>query len=102
MYDEVWKEQHDRLVKTLILNQDPKDMEKALLKLAEEFEESHWYIPGFLRSDHATLRKLASGLIIDLQIFWAKRDVEVAYAAENDADAKKAMERALEFLSATR
>ncbi len=102
MYDKVWKEQHDRLVKTLILNQDPKDMEKALLKLAEEFEESHWYISGFLRSDHATLRKLASGLIIDLQIFWAKRDVEVAYAAENDADAKKAMERALEFLSATR
>lgn len=87
----------------------PQDEWHTLIKEAhegyiswEEFEESHWYIPGFLRSDHAILRKLASDLIIDLQIFWAKKDLEVAYAAENDADVKKAMERALEFLNSAR
>jgi len=97
MYDKVWEEGHDSLVEILVRDQDPKDMEKALLKLAEEIQDSHWYIPGFLRSDHANLRKLASDLIVDLQIFWAKKDVEVARAAENEADVKKAMEKALQF-----
>jgi glutamine amidotransferase-like uncharacterized protein len=102
MYDKAWRKRYDLIVKTLVRNQDPEDMKEAMLKLVDEFENSRWYIPGFLRSYHATLRELAAELIVDLQIFWAKKDIEVAYAAENDASARKAMKKALQFLNPER
>ena len=98
MYDQTWKERNDSLISTIVESQNNEEVARALRSLSEEFHRAPWFVPGFLRSRQASLRKLAAELIVDLQIFWARKDVEVAYSTETDPAVKEAMWKALDFM----
>jgi hypothetical protein len=98
MYDETWKERNDSLISAIVESQDHEEVARALRSLSEKFHRAPWFVPGFLRSRQASLRKLAAELIVDLQIFWARKDVEVAYSTETDPAVKEAMKKTLDFM----
>lgn len=98
MYDETWKKHNDSLISAIVESQNHEEVARALRSLSEKFHRAPWFVPGFLRSRQASLRKLAAELIVELQIFWARKDVEVAYSTETDPAVREAMKKALDFM----
>jgi len=98
MFDKTWAAGRDAAISVLRNSENPGEIGTAMKQIAGEIFEAHWYIPGFLRSRHARLRRLAADLIVDGQMFWAARDIEMALAQETDASVKPALAEALAYV----
>jgi hypothetical protein len=97
MFDKAWSARREADVAVLRGAASPEEVERALRHVAAEVYGAHQYVPGFLRSREARLRQAAAELIVECQMFWADRDLEVALAAERDDAARAAIARALRY-----
>jgi hypothetical protein len=98
IFDRAWSKSRETDVAVLRDGADVGEAEKSLRKIAADVYGAHQYVPGMLRSRHARVRQTAAELIVDAQMFWTDRDLEVALAAEKDPDARASMEKALRYV----
>jgi glutamine amidotransferase-like uncharacterized protein len=98
MFDKAWAAGREAAISILRNSDNPDEVEVAMKQIAGEIFEAHWYIPGFLRSWHARLRRLAADLIVDGQMFWTRKDLETALERETDGSVKSALAKALAYV----